>query len=31
MADRVIRFRSGKVTEITKKMTTPIPVEKIEW
>lgn len=30
MADRVIRFRSGKVTEITKN-ASPIPVEKIEW
>ena len=30
MADRVIRFRSGKVTEITKN-DHPIPVEKIEW
>lgn len=30
MADRVIRFRSGKVTEITKN-DCPIPVEKIEW
>ena len=30
MADRVIRFRSGKVTEITKN-DHPIPVAKIEW
>ena len=30
MADRVIRFRSGKVKEITKN-DHPIPVEKIEW
>ena len=30
MADRVIRFRSGRVTEITKN-DHPIPVAKIEW
>ena len=30
MADRVIRFRSGKVTEITKN-DHPRPVGKIEW
>lgn len=30
MADRVVRFKSGKVTEITKN-ENPIPIAEIEW
>ncbi len=30
MADRVIRFRSGKVTKVTVN-ETPTPIEEIEW
>ena len=30
MADRVIRFRSGQVTEITQN-SAPLPIAQIEW
>ena len=30
MADRLIRFKSGKVTE-EKINQNPVPIEKIEW